>query len=219
MGLVNPSPHRQRTISSSPYTAIKSTWNRSQEGVTVNPKGEKMYEMERHPRLAFNCNELPTSQDRSPAVIRRMLIIPFEVTIGEGNRDPRLAQTIIEHELTGVFNLIMEGLIRLHQNKKFSNSELIDSALVNYKKSMNSVHAFSEMKGLIPDRLSWYGLDDFYIKEYVDFCSKEQFKPVSSFEFKKLFEAEGFEKARSNKAGNNGRSGWCVRIPFSREES
>ena len=189
----------------------------SQEGVTVDRKNEKMYEMERHPRLAFNCNELPTSQDRTPAVIRRMLIIPFDVTIGEANRDPRLAETIIQEELTGVFNLIMDGLIRLHRNKAFSKSELIDGALVDYKKSMNTVHAFCEMKGLIPDSNSWYGLEDFYLKEYVDFCSKEQLKPVNSFDFKKLFEAEGFEKGRSNAGVNGGRTGWHVRIPLSRE--
>ena len=189
----------------------------SQEGVTVDRKNEKMYEMERHPRLAFNCNELPTSQDRTPAVIRRMLIIPFDVTIGEANRNPRLAETIIQEELTGVFNLIMDGLIRLHRNKAFSKSELIDGALVDYKKSMNTVHAFCEMKGLIPDSNSWYGLEDFYLKEYVDFCSKEQLKPVNSFDFKKLFEAEGFEKGRSNAGVNGGRTGWHVRIPLSRE--
>ena len=170
--------------------------------------------MQRHPRLAFNCNELPTSKDKTHAVIRRMLPIAFEVTISEDKRDPQLAETIIREELTGVFNLIMEGLLRLHKNKGFTKSKLVDRTLQNYRKSMNSVHAFVQMRGLIPDADAWYGLDEFYTKEYVDFCIKEQFKPVNAYEFKKLFEAEGFEKARSNKDGNNGRSGWRVRIPM-----
>jgi len=33
----------------------------------------------------------------------------------------------------------------------------------------------------------------------------------------KLFEAEGFEKGRSNAGVNGGRTGWHVRIPLSRE--
>lgn len=64
-------------------------------------------------KLAFNANSLPKEVEYNEAFYRRFLIIPFETTIPENERNPNLAQYIITNELEGVFNWIVEELERL----------------------------------------------------------------------------------------------------------
>jgi putative DNA primase/helicase len=76
------------------------------------PYGQPMI-LKDYARLAFNCNELPKDVEHTEAFFRRFLIIPFDVTIPESRRNPNLSKEIIETELSGVFNWILRGLVRL----------------------------------------------------------------------------------------------------------
>lgn len=58
-------------------------------------------------------NHVPTITDHSEGFWRRLNIIPFDVTIPVAERDPLLANHIIEHELSGVLNWALEGAVRL----------------------------------------------------------------------------------------------------------
>lgn len=68
------------------------------------------------PPMISNCNELPRTGARDLGFYRRLLIIPFDVTIPPEEQNPNLAKELIETELPGFLNLILEGLRRLIRN-------------------------------------------------------------------------------------------------------
>lgn len=71
----------------------------STEPIQARLKYGNSFTMENYAKLAFNCNELPKDFDHSNAYFRRLLIIPFRVTIPEAEQDKTLAQKIIKTEL------------------------------------------------------------------------------------------------------------------------
>jgi len=78
------------------------------------------FTLTQYAKLIFNCNELPREVEHSHAYFRRFLIVPFEVTIPEAEQDKQLHCKIIDAELSGVFNWVLEGLNRLLKNKNFT---------------------------------------------------------------------------------------------------
>lgn len=64
-------------------------------------------------------NHMPAVGDTSDGFWRKWDFVPFKTTIPEGQRDPLLAQSIIEHELPGVLNWALDGLVRLQRRGQF----------------------------------------------------------------------------------------------------
>ncbi len=106
--------------------------------------------LKQYAKLIFNCNELPKDVEHTNAYFRRFLIIPFDVTIPPPEQDKNLHTKIIEKELSGVFNWVLQGLNRLLEQKKFSDCEAAQQAVEQYKIESNSVQMFlneNEYKG------------------------------------------------------------------------
>ena len=86
--------------------------------------------MENYAKLCFNCNELPKDIEQSEAYFRRLIVVPFRVTIPEDEQDKELAQKIIASELAGVFNWVLLGLQRLLRKKRFTASQIATVASI-----------------------------------------------------------------------------------------
>lgn len=93
-------------------------------------------------RLMFNTNVLPKDIEVNMGFQRRLLLMHFDQTIKDDEKDIDLANTIINYELSGVFNWILEGLKRLLAQGNFSKSIAIDNALEDYKLNSDSVYLF-----------------------------------------------------------------------------
>ncbi len=115
-------------------------------------------------RLVFNCNELPKSAEQTDAFFRRFLIIPFNKKIEEKDQDKHLAQKIIENELEGVFNWVLNGLTRLLVNKDFSQSETVQQMVSEYRLNSDTVAMFLEEENWITNSTEFISLKEFYIK-------------------------------------------------------
>lgn len=102
------------------------------------------FTMSDYAKLMFNCNELPTDVEHTEAYFRRFLIIPFNVTIPEHEQDKQLAKKIIDSELSGVFNWVLEGLKRLLEKKQFTESDIVRQMRTQYEKESDSVALFLE---------------------------------------------------------------------------
>lgn len=113
------------------------------------PYGEP-FTLSHYGKLIFNCNELPRMVEHTHAFFRRFLIIPFEVTIPEEEQDRGLAQTIIDNELPGVLNRVLEGLRRLLRQRGFTASEGVVQMLQRYREESNSVALFLEEQQFVP---------------------------------------------------------------------
>lgn len=155
------------------------------------------FTLTQYARLIFNCNELPKDVEHTEAYFRRFLIIPFDVTIPEGDRDPELSKKIIESELSGVFNWVLQGLQRLLQQKSFTNCEAIRRQLEVYKLQSDSVRLFLEDAGYKASVSIWKPCKELY-QHYRGFCNEDGYKPVSSSNFRKRLEGTGVVVERKN---------------------
>jgi putative DNA primase/helicase len=153
--------------------------------------------MENYAKLAFNCNELPKDFDHTNAYFRRLLIIPFRVTIPENEQDKTLADKIIKNELAGVFNWIIDGLKRLLKTEKFTESELVKETLETYKRESDSVACFVGENSYKPSLSNYVLLKTLYV-EYRAFCLDDGASALKKSNFKRRLESNGFEVRQMN---------------------
>ncbi len=135
-------------------------------------------------KLIFNCNELPKDVEHTNAFFRRFLIVGFDVTIAESQQDKELAKKIINNELSGVFNWILQGLDRILKQKNFSKCEAIDNARANYEKQSDSVKMFIEEYRYKTSSMK-YTLIKIMYEQYRAFCIEDGYRPVGKSNFMK----------------------------------
>lgn len=88
-------------------------------------------------KFVYAVNNLPYSRDRSHALYRRILIIPFNKRFAGKDDDKHLKKKLAK-ELPGILNWALAGLKRLRQNGyEFTKSEAIEQAVGTYKKEQN----------------------------------------------------------------------------------
>lgn len=163
----------------------------STEPIQARLKFGQSFQMENYAKLAFNCNELPKDFDHSNAYFRRLLIIPFRITVPEAEQDKTLARKIIKSELAGVFNWIIAGLKRLLKTERFTESEIVKETLRTYKRESDSVAMFIEENSYKPNAEDYEMLKDLYAS-YRAFCVDDGYKPLNKKNFRKRFEDNGF---------------------------
>jgi len=139
----------------------------------------------------------------------------FNLIIKEEDQDKQLASKL-KQELPQIFLIVREAMKRLMLNKDFTSSPMCEAEKRAYERELNSVKDWIEDTGLKYDARARFHVRAIY-DAYVDWCSSNACAAVSTSEFKRAMEAEGFEKGRSNAGVNGGRTGWHVRIPLSRE--
>lgn len=135
-------------------------------------------------KLIFNCNELPREVEHTNAFFRRFLIIPFDVTIPKEEQDKNLHSKIIEKELSGVFNWVLDGLSRLLSQKGFSKCKAADEAVAEYKKQSDSVNMFMDEEGYEKSLDKFTLIKDIY-RNYKSYCYDDGLRPVSKRNFTK----------------------------------
>ena len=155
------------------------------------------FTMTDYAKLIFNCNELPKDVEQTPAYFRRLLIIPFDVTIPEGEQDKELARKIIGSELSGVFNWILEGLKRLLSQKNFTHSEAVDHQIELYKKQSNSVQLFLDEENYEKSIESYEDFKSVY-SSYRTYCLDSGYRPVAKRTFGERLKAIGIEMEKRN---------------------
>jgi putative DNA primase/helicase len=153
--------------------------------------------MRDYAKMIFNCNELPTDVEHTPAYFRRFLIVPFGVTIPEAEQDKQLAHRIIRSELSGVFNWVLAGLRRLLEQGRFTDCEAVQQQLALYKRQSDSVRLFLDEYEYESHIDQFTALKDLY-RDYKNFCSEDNYRPVNNRNFKKRLEGYGLRAEKRN---------------------
>lgn len=156
------------------------------------PYGQPMT-LTNYAKLAFNSNELPRDVEHTTAFFRRFLIIPFDVTIPENKRNPNLAKEIIENELSGVFNWILEGLKRLIRQSNFSPCEPVQKALETYRKESDSVAMFLEEEKYRSSQSIKMSVKEIF-SAYKNYCIENGYRSLGRNNFAKRLEANGIAR-------------------------
>ena len=144
---------------------------------------EKPRTITNYAKLIFNANILPKDVEQSHAYFRRLLILPFTVTIKANEDDKSFASRIIENELSGVLNWVLIGLERLLQQRKFSDCAAADEALTKYKNESNPVLIFLTEFNYKPSEKSYIDKNALYTR-YTTFCSENGYNRCNSLNFK-----------------------------------
>lgn len=149
------------------------------------------FEIRNYARFIFNANTLPKNVEQTNAYFRRFLIIPFDVTIPQEKQDKDLAKRIIDKELAGVLNWVLDGLKRIMENRSFSQCEAADKALEAYRIESDNVLSFVTDYGYIPDVEHYELLNELY-GTYKDYCIGSGLVPSSSKSLSKRLKDVGF---------------------------
>ena len=165
------------------------------------PYGQPLI-LRQYAKLIFNCNDLPKDVEHTNAYFRRFLIIPFNVTIPEKEQDKNLHTKIIENELSGVFNWVLEGLKRLLEQKHFSDCKAAQQALKQYKTESNSINIFLEESEYQKSSEKYLRIKELY-PEYKEFCIEDGMRPFSKRNFSKQLKELGFHLERESGTGQN----------------
>lgn len=150
----------------------------------------KPFILEDYAKLIFNTNELPMDVEFTNAFFRRFLIIPFDVTIPEDKQDKELASKIIQQELSGVFNWVLEGLHRILSQKKFSPCKAAEDILKQYRKEADSVAMFLEDNNYQKDSEQYLTTKELH-RHYREYCQEDGYRAVSAKSFNNRLRALG----------------------------
>jgi putative DNA primase/helicase len=140
--------------------------------------------------------------EHTNAYFRRFLIIPFDITILEEEQDKNLHIKIIEAELSGVFNWVLEGLNRILNQKKFSNCEAAKIAIDQYKTESNSIKLFLDDHEYISHPEGQKVIKELY-QEYKSFCIEDGMTSFKKQNFIKQLKSMGIVIERQAGTGKN----------------
>jgi putative DNA primase/helicase len=155
------------------------------------------FNLKQYAKLIFNCNELPKDVEHTNAYFRRFLIIPFDVTIPPHEQDKQLHSKIIESELSGVFNWVLEGLNRLLEQKRFSECEATKRAIEQYRIESDSVQMYLNEYEYLVSTKNETSLKEMF-NEYRTYCIDSGFKACSVRTFSDRLRNSGFETIRKS---------------------
>lgn len=171
----------------------------SREPVVARAPYGQPFTMTNYARLAFNANELPKEVEQNEAYFRRFLIIPFDIVIPEGERNPKLAEEIVEEGLEGIFNWVLEGLKRILEKRGFSESEKIEVAGKKFRIVRDSFEMFfreGEGASAFEEGKERVALSDLF-DIYKEFCKDNRYQALGKIHFSERLERMGFRKVKS----------------------
>lgn len=111
----------------------------------------------------------------------------------------RLSETceswVIEKELSGVFNWVLQGLNRLLEQKKFSDCEAAQQAVEQYRIESDSVQMFLNEYGYEVSAVNSMPLKEMFT-EYRNYCIDSGFKACSLRTFADRLRNSGYQTER-----------------------
>lgn len=168
----------------------------SGEAITAKLMYKDTFVMTDYAKLIFNANSLPMDVEHTHGFFRRFLIVNFNQTISDKEKDPELANKIIASELAGVLNWVIEGAKRLQKNKEFSECVKSSEILADYQLNSDVVALWIDDHCYIPHETITKALKDLYqeFANYVTLCGHKRI-PVDRTLAKRL-ESLGFKKRK-----------------------
>ena len=128
----------------------------------------------------FICafNQLPRAE-LTFGFFRRLIIVPFDVTIPSDEVDKHLADKL-RGELSGILNWVLKAWAELMKRGEFTTSESCENALETYKLQADNVKLF--LKEMCEPCEFTTAAPDIH-KAYKNFCAESLLKPVGRNKF------------------------------------
>ena len=153
--------------------------------VKAERKGKDPFEFNPYVKLLFSANDMPRMRDKTGAVLRRLVMIPFNATFSktDPDYDPFIKYKLIkEDSIEYLIALGITGLKRVLENNEFTTPKKVEDALREYEEENNPVIAFINDSG--EDSIKNQPTQEVYLR-YTVFCSQNQLQALSKIVFSK----------------------------------
>lgn len=153
--------------------------------VNVQRKFANPFDFNNYSKLLFSANNLPRIKDKTGAVQRRLVIIPFHATFSkkDPDYDPFIRYKLVEpHNMEYLIKCGVQGLKRVLENQAFSECAQVTKELRDYEAVNNPITVF--LDELEEDEVVNESTRDVYSK-YQQFCLADNLNPMGLGEFSK----------------------------------
>lgn len=160
--------------------------------IKAERKGQDPFEFNPYVKLLFSANDIPRMKDKTGAVLRRLVIIPFNARFSKYLSDgvtpdpeynPYIKYELIEQSsIEYLIRVGVEGLKRIIDNQGFTKSEKVQQQVDEYENENNPIKAFIDDCGV--DLIENEPTADVY-KRYQVFCAENSMQPMSKIVFSK----------------------------------
>jgi putative DNA primase/helicase len=132
-------------------------------------------------KIMISTNALPRFNDKTLGLWRRILLVPFDKTIPEGQQVKTLAEEL-KRELSGVFNWALEGLKRLNHNFGFAVPADSERLIEEYRRDADPCRAFLQERYSVSGNGEYIPCSEAY-QAYKQFCSENSYSPLGERNF------------------------------------
>ena len=139
----------------------------------------------------FAMNELPKEVEQTDGFFRRFAVVPFDVRIPDDEQNPNLAREIIESEMSGVLNYVIEGVESLVAEGTFDIPPVVRGMGAKFRQDSDSVLAYLEEGVYKISTTNWKPLKEMYTS-YREFCQDGGYRPVSKTTFSQRLRNLGY---------------------------
>jgi len=153
--------------------------------IKAERKGQDPFEFNPFIKLLFSANDIPRMKDKTGAVLRRLVIIPFNAAFSKDDPDydPYIKYKLIQQEsMEYLIMLGIGGLKRILENQEFTKSAKVQSQLDEYEEENNPIIAFIADCG--EEMIENEPTNEVY-KRYQLFCANNNMTPMSNLVFSK----------------------------------
>lgn len=156
------------------------------ERVQVQNKGEKPFEFNNYAKFLFSANNIPRIKDKTGAVLRRLIIVPFNASFSKNDPDYDDHITYKLQEQDVMEYLIVLGLSALKRVliNGFTESAKVQEQLKEYEETNNPILGFFEEMEFERFQIENEESDKVF-KRYKEYCLANNFNPMSKAEFSK----------------------------------
>lgn len=155
--------------------------------VSVERKGRDPFEFNNYAKFLFSANNIPRIKDRTGAVQRRLVIIPFDATFSAESPDfdPYIKYRLKSTEcMEYLVRIGVEGLKRVMASRKFTASARVQKEMDEYEESNNPILGFFRECEDEDFQIENEPTNKVY-KRYQEYCLANSLQPMSNIEFSK----------------------------------
>lgn len=153
--------------------------------IKAERKGQDPFEFDPTVKLLFSANDIPRMRDKTGAILRRLVIIPFNARFSKSDPDfdPYIKYKLVEQSsIEYLIKLGVEGLKRVLTNNEFTNSEKVQQQLDEYEIENNPIIGFIAETG--ENMIDNQPTNEVY-KRYQVYCADNAMTPMSNIVFSK----------------------------------
>lgn len=157
------------------------------ERVQVQNKGEKPFEFNNYAKFLFSANNIPRIKDKTGAVLRRLLIVPFDAEFSKNDPDydSSIKYKLQEPEVMEYLIVLgVKALKNIIEKQGFTESARVQGQLKEYEEANNPIIGFFDEMQIEEFQIENEQSDKVY-KRYKEYCLANNFNPMSKAEFSK----------------------------------